>query len=75
MKACLIPSSCLLRCNGQVHRLSAAEGVQLYGNAFKNYEYFTAKHLDATEVTVVYSHEAQLRRVVVRCSRLRSKII
>lgn len=35
----------------QVHRLSAAEGAQLYGSEFKNYEYFTAKHLDATEVT------------------------
>jgi hypothetical protein len=34
----------------KVHRLSAADGLELYGSAFKNYEYFTAKHVDATEV-------------------------
>jgi hypothetical protein len=33
--------------------LSAEDGIQLYGDAFKNYEYFTAKHLDATKVTTV----------------------
>ena len=30
-----------------VHRMSLDEGIALYGDKFKNYEYFTAKHLNA----------------------------
>lgn len=35
-----------LKATAAVHRLSLAEGQRLYGSKFKNYEYFTAKHLD-----------------------------
>ncbi len=34
-----------------IHRIGLDEGRALYGDKFKNYEYFTAKHLNAQAAT------------------------